>query len=65
MTLGILIGASQAGALLSVTLTLAVAILAVVGAAVVVAVPQACDEPAAAPELALGCKCELAPMRLS
>jgi hypothetical protein len=46
-------------------LTLAVAILAVVGAAVVVAVPQACDEPAAAPELALGCKCELAPRRLS
>lgn len=65
MTLGTLISAPPAGVLLSVTLTLAVAILAVVSAAVVVAVPQACVVPAAAPELALGCKCDQPPRRLS
>jgi hypothetical protein len=49
----------------SVMLTVAVATFAVASAAVVVAVPQACVVPAAAPELALGCKCDQSSRRLS
>lgn len=49
----------------SVMLTLAIATCAVASAAMVVAVSQACVTPAAAPELALGCKCDQHSRRLS
>ena len=65
MTLGTLASAPQDRAMQSVMLTVAVATFAVASAAAVVAVPQACIAQAAAPELALGCKCDQASRRLS